>query len=48
MVEFEENLREQNLDKVLRTCIKTCQVRDEDLVRRETYIDSTGEKKISI
>ena len=47
-LEFEENLREQNLDKVLRTCIKTCQVREdkEDLVRRETYIEPTGEKKI--
>ena len=46
-LEFEENLREQNLDKVLRTCIKTCQVREdkEDLVRRETYIEP-AEKKI--
>lgn len=47
-LEFEENLREQNLDKVLRTCIKTCQVREdkEDVVRRETYIEPDGEKKI--
>ena len=47
-LEFEENLREQNLDKVLRTCIKTCQVREdkEDLVRRETYIELLAKRRL--
>ena len=47
-LDFEENLRKQNIDKVLKTCIKTCQVREdkEDLVRKETYIEPDGEKKV--
>ena len=36
------------MDKILQTCIKTCQVREdkEDVVRKETYIEPDGEKKV--
>ena len=42
--EFEKNLRERNMDKILPSCKHHCRVReDKDKIKKETHYGKTGQ-----